>query len=79
MLEDDYQKNEISTLDEIDKQFLRKWCIVTLKDVTKKHMFILDTDYELTDDLVVIYNYEGSIEYGSGLKLQDIHSIELDQ
>lgn len=73
-------RNDVATLRDIDKHFLRKWCIVELKNGSKKRVFILDTDYEFTDDLLVIYNYDGSIVHGDDdFKLQDIHSIILDQ
>lgn len=73
-------------LEDVLKNFLCSWVIVTMKGGRKLRLYIVDVDDEFQrndeDDEpelnAIIYNTTGSNSYGNGIAFDDIGSIELD-
>lgn len=73
-------------LEDVLKNFLCSWVIVTMKDGRKLRLYIVDVDDEFQrndeDDEpelnTIIYNTTGSNSYGNGIAFDDVDSIELD-
>lgn len=73
-------------LEDVLKNFLCSWVIVTMKDGRKLRLYIVDVDDEFQrndeDDEpelnAIIYNTTGSNSYGNGIAFDDVDSIELD-
>lgn len=73
-------------LEDVLKNFLCSWVIVTMKDGRKLRLYIVDVDdeFQRNDEAdepelnAIIYNTTGSNFYGNGIAFDDIDSIELD-
>ena len=70
-------------LEDVLKNFLCSWVVVTMKDGRKLHLYVVDVDdeFQRNDEPelnAIVYNTTGSNSYGNGIAFDDIDSIELD-